>query len=156
MPVSRTLLLLLAAGGSAALLAGAWYWQWQGYPPCPMCWWQRYPHFVAVAAGLVALAVRGPAFPLLGALAALTTAALGLMHTGVERDWWDIQTACTAGGGLGGMSGAELLSLEGDRAVMCDQVSWEWLGLSMASWNAVLSLGLVVLWILAIRASRRG
>ena len=154
--MSRTLLILAAAGGSAALLLGAYYWQSQGYPPCPMCWWQRYPHFAAVGIGVLALLVRGPLFPVLGALAALTTAGLGVLHTGVERKWWVLQTECTtATGGLGGMSGADLLSVEGDRAVMCDQVSWEYLGLSMASWNMVLSLALVVIWVLAARASLR-
>jgi disulfide bond formation protein DsbB len=154
--MSRTLLILAAAGGSLAMLLGAYYWQSKGYPPCPMCWWQRYPHFVAVGIGVLALLLRGPVFPILGALAALTTAGIGLLHTGVERGWWVLQTACTtATGGLGGMSGADLLSVDGDRAVMCDQVSWDYLGLSMASWNAVLSAGLALIWILAFRASRR-
>lgn len=152
--MSRILLILVAAGGSLALLLGAYYWESQGYPPCPMCWWQRYPHFMAVAAGAVGLFVRGPLLPVLGALAAVTSSALGVLHTGVERGWWEIQTECTtAGGGLGSMSGADLLSLDGDRAVMCDQVSWEYLGLSMASWNALLSAVLVVAWALAVRAS---
>ena len=154
--MSRTLLILAAAGGSLAMLLGAYYWQSQGYPPCPMCWWQRYPHFAAVGVGVLALLVRGPVFPVLGALAALTTSGLGVLHTGVEKGWWVLQTACTTGtGGLGGMSGADLLSVEGDRAVMCDQVSWEYLGLSMASWNAVRSAGLVLIWLRAVRASRR-
>ncbi|NAZ36943.1 disulfide bond formation protein B [Rubellimicrobium sp. CFH 75288] len=150
----RGFLILLAAGGSLGLLAGAWYWQAMGYPPCPMCWWQRYPHVVAVALGLVAALTSGPVVPLLGALAAATSAGLGVLHTGVERGWWTVQTACT-GGGLGNLSGADLLSLEGDRAVLCDQVTWEWLGLSMASWNAILSLGLVLVWLAAARTPRR-
>lgn len=154
--MSRTLLILAAAGGSLALLLGAFYWESQGYPPCPMCWWQRYPHFAAVGIGVLALVVRGPFFPTLGALAALTSSALGVLHTGVEKGWWVLQTECTtATGGLGGMSGADLLSVEGDRAVMCDQVSWEYLGLSMASWNAIFSAVLVVIWILSVRASLR-
>jgi disulfide bond formation protein DsbB len=154
--MSRTLLILAAAGGSAALLLGAYYWQFQGYPPCPMCWWQRYPHFAAVGIGILALLVRGPLFPILGAFAALITAGIGLLHSGVERGWWVLQTECTtATGGLGGMSGADLLSVEGDRAVMCDQVTWDYLGLSMASWNALLSAALVILWVLAVRASLR-
>lgn len=153
--MSRVLLILAAAGGSLGLLLGAFYWESQGYPPCPMCWWQRYPHFAAVVIGAAALVVSGAALPILGAFAALTSAGLGVLHTGVERAWWVLQTECTtAGGGLGNMSGADLLSLEGNRAVMCDQVSWEYLGLSMASWNAVLSSALVVVWLLAARASR--
>ncbi|TNC69473.1 disulfide bond formation protein B [Rubellimicrobium roseum] len=151
--MTRTSLILAAAGGSAALLAGAYLFQALGYPPCPMCWWQRYPHFVAVAIGALALVARGPALPWLGAMAALTTSAIGVMHTGVERGWWTIQTSCTGGGDLGSLSGADLLSTEAPRIVMCDQVAWSLFGISMASWNAIFSAVLVVLWVLAARAS---
>ena len=153
--MTRNALVLAAAGGSLALLAGAYVFQALGYPPCPMCWWQRYPHFAAIAIGVLALLVRGPVFPILGAGAALTTAGLGVMHTGVERDWWDIQTSCT-GGNLGGLSGADLLSTDAPRAIMCDQVAWEMFGISMASWNAIVSAILAVIWVLAaLRSVRR-
>ena len=48
---------LLAALGSGALLGGAYYFQYvAGLPPCDLCYLQRWPHMVAVAAGLAALA----------------------------------------------------------------------------------------------------
>ena len=33
--------------------------------------------------------------------------------------------------------------------VRCDQIQWQWLGISLAGWNAILSLGsaLVILWL---------
>ncbi len=145
-------LILLAGGGSAALLAGAFAFQAAGYAPCAMCLWQRWPHAAAIALALLALMVAPRAFAVLGALAALTASALGLYHTGVERDWWEGPTSCT-GGGLGGLSGTDLLSLDGPSLVMCDQVAWAFAGLSMASWNAVLSLALAVLWTLAATRS---
>ena len=40
---------------------------------------------------------------------------------------------------------------DGPRLVMCDQVSWEFLTLSMASWNALFSLGLALIWLAAAR-----
>ncbi len=148
--MTRTSLSLLAAGGSLALLAGAFVFQALGYAPCAMCLWQRWPHAAAIAIGVLALALRGPALPLLGALAALTTAGIGLYHTGVERDWWEGPTSCT-GSGLGGLAGGDLLATDGPRLVMCDQVSWELLTLSMPSWNALFSFGLVIVWLLAAR-----
>ena len=39
--------------------------------------------------------------------------------------------------------------------VLCDQIAWSWLGISMAGWNALLSLGLAALWFRAA-AGRRG
>lgn len=149
--ISRKTLILMAAGGSAVLLLGAFFFQMIGFPPCAMCLWQRWPHAVAVLLGLVAYRFGGAAICYLGALAAATTGGLGLYHTGVERDWWEGPTSCTnTGGGLGDLSGADLLSTD-VTVVMCDQVSWQFMSLSMASWNFVASAVLVALWIMAAR-----
>jgi disulfide bond formation protein DsbB len=151
--VTRNLLVLLAAGGSAALLAGAFLFQALGFAPCAMCLWQRWPHAAAILIGVLAFFLPGRALPLLGALAAATTAAIGLYHTGVERDWWEGPASCTgAGAGLGGLDGGDLLSMDGPALVLCDQVAWALMGISMASWNAILSTLLVVVWVMAARA----
>ncbi|KQB98040.1 dihydroneopterin aldolase [Loktanella sp. 1ANDIMAR09] len=151
--MTRNLMILLSAGGSAALLAGAFLFQALGYPPCAMCLWQRWPHAAAILIGLLALRFPGRVMPLLGAIAAATTAAIGVFHTGVERDWWEGPSSCTGGGSLEGLTGADLLTVTGPRVVMCDQVSWELFSLSMASWNAIFSIGLVIGWIIAVRLS---
>lgn len=148
--MSRNSLILAAVGGSVLLLGGAFVFQAMGYMPCAMCWWQRYPHMAAIAVGALALSVRGPLLPALGAVAALTTAVIGVFHTGVERAWWQGPASCT---GNGGLASGDLLSMEGPRLVMCDQVSWAMWGLSMPSWNALLSSALVVLWVMAARRS---
>lgn len=147
---------LIAAGGSAALLLGALAFQYLGgLAPCKLCYWQRYPHALAVAIGVLALWLGGRTLAWLGALAALATAGVGLYHTGVERGWWEGPTSCSgAGPGLGGMNGSDLLSTDGPvNVVMCDEVAWQMLGLSMASWNMLASLVLVGFW---IAAARRG
>ncbi|MEL6682747.1 MAG: disulfide bond formation protein B [Pseudomonadota bacterium] len=151
--MTRRLALLLAAGGSAALLAGAFLFQILGYAPCQMCLWQRWPHAAAILIGAAALKIPGKVLPILGAIAAATTAGLGVFHTGVERDLWDGPASCSGGGGLEGLSGADLLAVEGPTIVMCDEVAWQFLTLSMASWNALASFALVILWIVAIRLS---
>lgn len=150
--MTRKTLMLAAAAGSLALLLGAFGFQALGYAPCKLCLWQRWPHGAAVALGLLVL-VLGPRALLgvAGALAALTTAGIGVYHTGVERGWWEGPTTCTGGGGLDGLSGADLLSLDApNNVVMCDEVAWALAGLSMASWNAVLSLALAALWLRAV------
>ena len=158
--MTRRGLILLAAAGSGALLLGAFAFQAAGYAPCRMCLWQRWPHYAAIAAGLTAFSVSSTAAPgarvavlraaaAVGLLAALATAGLGLFHTGVERGWWEGPASCT-GSGLGGLSGGDLLSLDGPALVLCDQVSWAFAGLSMASWNALLSLGLAGVWLAAL------
>ncbi len=151
--VVRNRFILLAAFGSAALLLGAFAFQHLGgLAPCKMCLWQRWPHAAAVLIGAAALATRGPALPALGALATLTTAVIGGYHMGVEYGWWEGPASCSGGSGLGGMSGTDLLSMGGPTGVvMCDEIAWQMLGLSMAGWNMLASLGLALFWGLAAR-----
>lgn len=151
--MSRAQLMLLAAFGSAALLLGAFAFQALGYAPCKMCLWQRWPHAAAVFIGALALWRDHRALPWLGAGAALTTAGIGAYHSGVERGWWEGPTSCTGGGSdLGAMTGADLLSTDiGEVIIMCDEVAWSLMGLSMASWNMLASLALAALWIRAAR-----
>lgn len=147
-------MMLLAALGSFALLTGAFAFQALGYAPCQMCLWQRWPHAAAIVVGGLVL-VLGPLVLLgiAGALSALVTAGIGAFHTGVERDWWEGPTACSGGGNtLEGLSGSELLSLDAPNdIVMCDEVAWAFLGVSMASWNALISLSLAALWFAAAK-----
>ena len=145
---------LLAAIGSATLLLSAFAFQSFGYAPCAMCIWQRYPHGIAVAIGVLLL-TGVPTLLLLtaGAAAALTTAGIGFFHTGVERGWWEGPTSCTGSGlDISNLSGADLLPTAASgiaKVVMCDEVVWEFLTLSMASWNAIFSTMLVGLWAFA-------
>lgn len=152
----RTGLIILAMAGSLAVLAGAFAFQYiGGLAPCHLCLLQRWPHAAAVAIGLLALAVPGRLLPLAGAAAALTTAAIGMYHTGVERLWWAGPTSCSAGS-IAGLDVKDLLdpTIVVAPVVRCDEVAWQMLGLSMASWNVVVSLGLALIWLLAARSRR--
>ncbi|MCG3267747.1 disulfide bond formation protein B [Yoonia sp. I 8.24] len=150
--MTRNLMVLIAAGGSAALMAGAYVFQALGYPPCAMCLWQRYPHVIAIVIGLLAWKTRGNFLPTLGAVAAATTGSIGFYHMGVERDWWEGPSSCTGSGGvLDGLDGAGLLAIEGPKVIMCDQVSWAFMSLSMPTWNGIFSFVLVGFWIAAIK-----
>jgi disulfide bond formation protein DsbB len=146
---------MLAAGGSAVLLLAAFVFQALGYAPCAMCIWQRYPHAVAIGAGVfLAIGLAPLVFLAIGAASATTTAVIGVYHTGVERDWWQGPTSCTGSGlDLSNLTGSDLLpsaSSGPSNLVMCDEVAWEFLTLSMASWNALWSVVLAGIWVLAI------
>jgi len=149
--VDRSRLAIMAAGaGSAAMLLAALGFQFLGgLPPCQLCLWQRWPHLAAVVAALLWLVTRWRLWPWLGALAALTTAGIGVFHLGVEQGWWEFISSCTQGSILG-ESGASLLpgaSTEITLPVRCDRIAWAFLGLSMAAWNAILSLALALVWL---------
>jgi disulfide bond formation protein DsbB len=155
MMITRATAPILAGLGSAALLAGAFAFQHLGgLAPCQLCLWQRWPHAVAVLILLI-LAVTGWRWlAWAGAAAALAAAGLGVFHAGVEQGWWEFVSTCTQGS-IAGLSATDLLDPTADLAapVRCDKIAWSLAGISMAGWNAMLSAGLAVLWILG--ATRR-
>ena len=131
---ARLLALLVPAG----LLGGALFSQYVGgLYPCEMCYWQRWPHGAAIilaAGAFVRPAIARP-LVLLAALAILISGAIGVFHAGVEAGWWEGITLCTTNGAT---SLEEILKVP---LVRCDQVQWAFLGLSLAAWNAILSIG---------------
>jgi disulfide bond formation protein DsbB len=153
MRLSQHQLILFAAGGSAALMLGALAFQHiGGMAPCKLCLWQRWPHVIGIALGAMAFIALPRLMALGGLLAALATAALGGYHTGVERGWWEGPSECSSTGATG-LSTDELFNqIMAAPLVRCDEVPWEMLGLSMASWNMLVSLGLAALWLMALRA----
>ena len=150
----RNRLVAIAAGGSALVLAGAFAFQYLGgLAPCQLCLYQRWPHAAAVVIGALALVVRSRALPVLGAAAALATAAVGVFHVGVEQKWWEGLASFTASS-LDGLSTADLLNpdVTVGAVIRCDAIAWQMFGISMAGWNAILSVGLALVW---LRAARR-
>ena len=152
MSVSRTNLILVAGLGSAAMMLGALAFQYIGnMPPCKLCYWQRYPHILAIVIAVIGLFVPGRLWPLLGAGAALTTAAIGIYHTGVERKLWEGPSSC-ASNTVSGLSGSDLLAqIMSAPIVRCDEAPWELFTLSMASWNAIVSIALALIWLAAAK-----
>lgn len=153
--LTRNRLILLAAGGSLALLMGAYWFQYgRGLVPCVLCWWQRYPHFAAVAIGALALALPGRVLPVLGLLAALTSAGIGLYHVGVETGIFEGLASCSVDT-LQGISGSDLLNtdISVGRPAACGTVPWSLFGISMAGWNVICSAALAGIWALAARRS---
>lgn len=124
----------------AALLGGAYLGQYGfGLYPCEMCWWQRYPHFAALALGLVGLVRPSRALVTLGAAAILVSGLIGAYHAGVEYHWWEGLTACTASATKGA---ADPMAAIWDAPIIrCDDVQWSLFGISLAGFNFLISTG---------------
>ncbi|MEP1963004.1 disulfide bond formation protein B [Tateyamaria sp.] len=152
MTLTRQNLIAIATLGSALLLGGAFVFQTLGYAPCKMCIWQRYPHAIAIAIGVIAYVVPLRALALLGAMAALATAAIGGFHVGVEQGWWQGPTSCSSAPVDTMDPNALFEQIMTAPLVRCDEVAWQLMGLSMAGWNMVISLCLAGLWLAAFRA----
>lgn len=146
---------LIAAAGSAALLLCAFYFQYgMGLAPCKLCIWQRWPHAAAVAIGALALATGQRALAWLGAAAAGLTGIFGVYHSGVERGFWEGPTTCTSSS-PGALSSDELFNqILNAPLIRCDEIAWSFLGLSMASWNAIIAFALMLIWLRAATLPR--
>ncbi|MEO0462626.1 MAG: disulfide bond formation protein B [Pseudomonadota bacterium] len=122
----------------AALLGGAYISQYGfGLFPCEMCWWQRWPHFVAL--GLAALGFVAPPKRLWVSLAALAIIASGLIggfHAGVEYDWWEGITGCARM-----TEASDLFNSSAINTSRCDEAPWDLFGISLAGFNFLFSCG---------------
>ena len=133
---------LLIAAASAGLLLGAYLSQHVGgLHPCPLCLIQRYPHFAVFGLGLVAAIVAGGrarmALLALCGLALLVTTGYGVYHVGVEQGWFASACAAPMSGGTIEDIRAQVMNAPLTR---CDEVPWSLIGVSLAGWNAIVSV----------------
>lgn len=151
MNASQKLARRLALVVPALLLLGAYVSQYGfGLFPCEMCWWQRYPHFAAVALALVAFVARPPqVWTALAGLAIVTSGLIGGFHAGVEYGWWEGITTCGSNVVAGG---DPLEAIMNAPLVRCDVAPWSLGGVSLAGWNFLIStIGGIAVLVLAAR-----
>ena len=149
------LLTLLASG---AMLAAAHAFQrFGGLAPCPLCLDQRNWHWGVVAAstiGLIVLRLK-PAwarwFTLLVGLVLLGSFAQAAYHVAVEQHW--VVAQCDARIDLD-----DLRPLDFEAEVVapkCDEIAWSMFGVSMAGYNALISLALALASLVVAAAPER-
>lgn len=148
-----------ALAASAAMLAIAHAFETFGHlAPCTLCLKQREAYWIAGTLALVGVGagftpMKAPATRLVNALliaAFLYSLGYAVYHAGAEWHFWPGPKECSGGGGA--VSAADLNALlQGKKLTIpaCDRIVWSFLGLSMAGWNVLISMGLVVLSALA-------
>ena len=152
-----------ALAASLAMLGAAHAFERFGdLAPCNLCLKQREVYWGAVAIALVAtlwhVISRGSrGTPRIAAFLLAVVFATGAItagfHFGGELKWWDLPATCAGGGDINLESLAALALGSGpvEKVVMCDAVTWRFLGLSMAGWNALISAVLAVFSLLAAK-----
>lgn len=151
---------ILAGIASLAMVAAAHAFQEFGQMyPCDLCLRQREVYWAALAMAGTGLALwrikPGRRFlialnVLLG-MVFVTGAIVAAYHVAVE--WGFIITGC--GGAPVDITNIDMGSLDQPMAVgNCSEVPWSMLGISMAGWNALISLGLAVLSFYAARLTQ--
>jgi len=157
--------LLLAALTSAGLLAGAHAFEtFGGLAPCKLCLDQREAHWAGLGVALAgvilafALKARRAAAAAAGACALIYVVSSGLAayHAGVERHYWPGPKTCSGGGPVN-VEGLDLGAELGAPASgpSCDAVAWEFLGVTMAGYNLLISAGLAALCLVAAANAAR-
>jgi disulfide bond formation protein DsbB len=134
---------LLTVLASGAMLAAAHAFErFGGLQPCALCLDQRKWHWAVVALSLVALVVLRfqPSFSRLAVLligvVLLGSAAMGAYHVAVEQHW--VIAQCDAR-----LDASQSLSFDVNAPLViprCDEIQWQLWGISMAGYNAIISL----------------
>lgn len=150
--------------GLATILAALGSQYLGGLEPCELCLEQRLPYYwgLPVLGATLLLWNRIPvaiwyvAIAIVAGLFAWGT-YLGVYHAGVEWGFWPGPTACSGAGGSSGITLDDLQNLNEARIVPCDVVQFRFLGISLAGYNALISLAMVVLLLVAMADQwRRG
>ena len=141
---------VFALGVSLAMLGAAHAFETFGNMfPCELCLRQREVYWAAVsmiATGLILSRLRTGrrfmvALNVLIGMVFITSAIVAAYHVAVEFGW--IQSGCS--GKPIDPSEIDLSNLNKPMAVgNCGEVPWSMLGISMAGWNALISIGLAV------------
>ncbi len=148
--------------GSATIL-GAWYFQLVvKLPPCPLCLEERIPYYTVIPLSfltLVAALLHAPrqliAIGFLAIVAAmLCSAALGAYHAGVEWRFWPGPTDCSGPITDFTKQGSLLGQLQSVQVVRCDEAAWRLFGISLAGYNAIVSLILAAIAVFGLRADK--
>jgi disulfide bond formation protein DsbB len=137
----------IVALAGAAILGTALAFQYLGgLAPCELCYWQRYPFWVAIPAGALAFAVPSlrPYLLALAGIALAIGAGIAVFHVGVEQQWWQGTQACGARAPAGSLEELRTRLLAAP-VVRCDAPQWTLLGVTMAGYNVLLSGGLAAL-----------
>jgi disulfide bond formation protein DsbB len=144
----------VVALGSAVVVAAAQFFQHVLLiQPCPLCLEQRKFHYVAIPLAIViavAALKRAPKKYVAAGLAVVglvlfAGAAVAAYHSGVEWKWWAGPADCSGPIASFGQAGSLLEQMQATSVVRCDEPGWRLLGLSLAGYNALISLMLATL-----------
>jgi len=152
MPLAAWLVLAASAGALAFAFCAEYAFDVKA---CELCYWQRVPFGVTLLTASAALLAwpqerKSRTLIAFSSLVFLVSAGLAFFHTGVEMHWWEDAVSCALpsikASNISEMSVEEIRDqlLATANPVPCDEVTWSFLGLSLANWNVLASLALAV------------
>lgn len=162
--LSRPLLwpaLILTAGMVVVILSALGFEHIGHYVPCALCLMQRWPYYIGIPIGVLAVlsaAINAPpavtrTLLLLAGLSMIIGAGLGVYHAGAEWKFWEGPSTCaTSVDAITKNAGDLLADINTQHGPSCTDASLRVLGLSFAGWNVITSVVLAgIAWVGATR-----
>ena len=122
-----------------------------GFDPCSLCLIQRYPHMLVTITSVWLIFFRTHNFILypVNTLVMALSIILASYHVGVEQSIFQGPQSCSSSNlSLVSEKSAEALLKEilNTSVIRCNDITWSFMGLSMATWNLILSIALFIGW----------
>ena len=125
-----------------------------GFAPCSLCVIQRYPHLLVCITSMWLIFFKTHnvfLYPFNTLMMALSI-ILAAYHVGVEQSIFEGPQSCSSSN-LSLVSEKSAVALLQDilntPVVRCNEVTWSFMRLSMASWNLILSICLFIAWMVS-------
>ena len=149
---SRSMLwpaLVLTVGMAVVILSALGFEHIGHYIPCALCLMQRWPYYIGIPIGVLAVLSSVMNAPpaitrtllLLAGLTMLIGAGMGVYHAGVEWKFWEGPASCSTSANAIPTNPGDLLNdLVTQHGPSCTDATLRVLGLSFAGWNVITSL----------------
>lgn len=139
----REIVFLLCA--SLVAIASAHITELFGYLPCKLCYYQRYIYYFIPCIAVLALFFRRKLiFFLTLFFLLIAEIAVAFFHVGVEKKWWQYNSECAVNI-FSDSAINDLSQIMSQKIVPCDTpqiITW---GLSMAGWNTIYAILLIII-----------
>ena len=120
-----------------------------GYKPCKLCIYERIPYFLSILLIFQMLLIKKfeKISLLLLSLVFVVSFVLAFYHFGIEQGFFQESIACTTNGLSNELTKEQILEKLKQNNISCKDVSFKFLGLSLAAINSIFSIALSVIFV---------
>ena len=120
-----------------------------GHKPCKLCIYERVPYFLSILLIFQILLIKKfeKISLLLLSLVFVVSFVLAFYHFGIEQGFFQESIACTTNGLSNELTKEQILEKLKQNNISCKDVSFKFLGLSLAAINSIFSIALSVIFV---------
>ena len=150
--LERAILAFILTTASIILFSAILLGKFLNAPPCELCIYQRIPYFIIIIITLISLTkkidsiIKPKIICILSGLLVMSSAIIAIYHVGVEQGYFETSCAPTEPPNFSLENVRE--ALKSPPEPLCNNISIEFFGISMAGYNAIFGVLLSFLLIL--------